>query len=1304
MDGIQKNFGPKPWEFWVDVGGTFTDCLACSPEGLLSTFKILSNSGVKGHGTAANGSNFIVTLNDKYPKCFLNDQNLEIRPLDSQTDQKFFSRIAEFDPETGALKLSKAVALEKGQAISFDVRFKEPAPVIGVHALKGVPRGGKTGPIRLKLGTTRGTNALLERTGARTALIINQGFADLAKIAFQDRPHLFQLNIRKPTPLFSEVLEITGRQNHRGQILSELDEDALLQGLKGLRNRGIESLAVSLIHSYAHPGLEQKVEALARSTGFKHVSLSHRMSAAPGWIVRTDTTLVDAYLNPVLTDYIAEIQNHLPEAEIQLMASSGSLFPANRFSGKDSVLSGPAGGVVGAARVGMESGFERIIGFDMGGTSTDVCRYSGDFERRRSMELHDEQSGGAIRIAAPMLSVETVAAGGGSICWFDGQMPRVGPRSAGAFPGPACYGNGGPLSITDINVFLGRVVDDQFPFSLDRDAINRRLDELTLEIRTATGRDYSSVELAEGFARIANANMAAPIRQISVSKGYDVRDYGMVSFGGAGSQHACFVAEELGIRSVICSPYGGILSAFGIGVAEVRRFAEAPVGRQLNQDCHLDPLFEPLVKEALAQFETSDSVDARKLEIRRYLDLRHIGQESTIQVEYLREEDPGERFLEEHQKLYGFRFQDRPIEIFLARVEVILKQSGHKRQEGNSGPGSRMSARTSQAWFNGEPHSTTICEASTLVRGQAMEGPAILTEPIATIVVPPGWRAEKDGAGNMVLTRGDRDLASGEGSRDHTLADPIELELFNQRFASIAELMGETLKRTSLSTNVKERFDFSCALFDGEGGLVVNAPHIPVHLGAMSQTVRCLKEDVPRFSPGDIYVTNDPYRGGSHLPDVTVITPVFVGTETAEPDFFVASRAHHSEIGGITPGSMPPFSNSLAEEGVVIRAFRLSNGDQVFEKELEDILATAPYPSRSVNENLADIHAQAAANQSGVRALKAWIEEQGLGKTVTYMGHIQKAAETKMRNALGSLEKGVYRFEDRIDDGSPMKVSITIDPDAPEDRPMAHIDFTGTAPVLKSNQNANPAIVSSAVIYCLRCLIQDDIPLNSGVLAPVTIHIPEGCFLNPTPNPDPVLCPPVAGGNVETSQRVVDVLLGALKVSAASQGTMNNLLFGRPSSSDRRGFGYYETIGGGSGATSEGPGADALHTHMTNTRLTDPEILEQRYPVQLRECSIRKGSGGKGRHDGGNGMVKEIEFLEDLDLSLVTSRRTSQPYGLAGGGPGSSGVNRIRRKDSSAFEDLPHACQTKIQAGDILRIETPGGGAFGPHSPSLDKD
>ncbi|MCU0723357.1 MAG: hydantoinase B/oxoprolinase family protein, partial [Planctomycetes bacterium] len=1017
----------------------------------------------------------------------------------------------------------------------------------------------------------------------------------------------------------------------------------------------------------------------------------------------------------------------------------------------------------------------KAIGFDMGGTSTDVCRFDGEFERRYEMEVNDPESGAGVRIVAPMLWIETVAAGGGSVCRFDGQKPVVGPGSAGADPGPACYGRGGPLTVTDVNLLLGRLAPDRFPFPLDEGASARALDAVAGEIASASGVRYGREELAEGFVRIANANMAAPIRKLAVRKGLDVREYAMVCFGGAGGQHACAVARALGIPRVLVPRLDGALSALGIGTADVRRFGERHVGRPLTAQtlAEIEPAFRETEERLRREVAGEGIPDTRILPPRRLLDLRYKGQSVSIAVPAPADGAWRRAFEEAHLRHYGFVHALRGVEIQAFRVEATGRGEPPPPEPTPPRRGDPRPLRAGALWSGGRRLEAPVFGRDDLAPGDRIEGPALILGRIATAVVDPGFRAEVLATGDLLLEdalapadslspssdrlgarpgdeaarrRGEAEpvlpLPPGEGRgeggepparkgerakgrlRDEDPADPddpgppcdpITLEIFNNQFASIAEQMGVALQRTALSTNVKERLDFSCALFDERGELVVNAPHIPVHLGGMSDCVKRLVEDAPSMKPGDVFVTNDPYRGGSHLPDVTVITPVFDTGGTGEitnpksqiptksqssnfnpdaPDpagrpprilFFTASRAHHAEIGGIAPGSMPPSSRTLGEEGVLIGRFRLVDGSRPSEERLEALLASGPYPSRAPAENLADVHAQAAANRLGARLLLEMAGKHGRGTVRAYMGHIRAAAARAMRGALGRFEPGEYRFEDRLDDGTPLRVRIEIGRGSRGAE--AVVDFTGTGPVLVGNLNANASIVSSVVLFCLRCLIPGDIPLNGGVLEPVRIVLPE-CFLNPRPAPDGVSSPAVAGGNVETSQRIADALFGALRVVAAGQGTMNNLTFGN----DR--FQYYETIAGGSGAGPDFDGADAVHVHMTNTRITDPEVLEARCPVRLRRFAIRRGSGGRGRRTGGDGVVREIEFLEPVEVSLLTQRRLVAPYGMEGGGDGKPGRNRFLPAGGPERE-LPPIGSVKAGAGDVLVIETPGGGGWG---------
>jgi 5-oxoprolinase (ATP-hydrolysing) len=907
-----------------------------------------------------------------------------------------------------------------------------------------------------------------------------------------------------------------------------------------------------------------------------------------------------------------------------------------------------------------------------------------------------------------VLAIETVAAGGGSVCDFDGVMPVVGPHSAGADPGPACYGLGGPLCVTDANVHLGRVPPDLFPFPLDRDAVDRCLHHLIDRIAEATGRRYDPRELADGYIAIANAHMVAAIKRISVQRGYDPRDHALVCFGGAGGQHACALTRELGITRVLIHPYAGVLSAYGIGMADVTRFAARDIGRPLDPGTReaVQSVFAEMEDKLRGELGTEGVAPDRIAAPRRLLDLRYEGQDAALTIELHGDEDPRAAFEHRHRRLYGFTHPSRPIEIYAVRLEL----TGHMPKPHAAAPTTSREPlapiRHDEVYFDGSLRRTPIFERVRMRPGHRFEGPAIILEATGTIVVEPRWVAEMTGTGDILLTdsseppplRDDEFKGRQAGPASY---DPITLELFNNQFAGAAEQMGAMLERTALSTNVKERLDFSCAVYDHRGMLVSHAPHIPVHLGAMGRCVECVIEDLrqddgaPGVRPGEVYITNDPYRGGSHLPDVTVVTPVF-DPPGRSVMFYVANRAHHAEIGGVVPGSMPPESRSLAEEGVriplmplVVRRGREDepsrdghHGDaDVQDDALRRLLEAGPYPSRAVRENLADIHAQIAANQCGVRLLEEMTSRHGLEIVRQYMDVIQWAAETKMRDALRDMPDGSYTFVDYLDDGARIAVAITIGGGS------AIIDFAGTGPVHPKNLNATPAIVASAVLYCFRCLIRQDIPLNAGVMAPLKILLPIG-LLNSTPHDDPARCAAVAGGNVETSQRIVDCIFGALGVVAASQGTMNNLSFGNEQ------FGYYETIAGGAGAGPGFRGADAVHTHMTNTRLTDPEVLEDRYPVRLRRFAVRQGSGGAGTFSGGNGILREIEFLAPLDVALLTQRRVRQPYGLAGGEPGAAGENTLIARGGD-IRPLQPADQFRVEAGDVLQIRTPGGGGYG---------
>ena len=1263
------------WEFWIDVGGTFTDCIGRSPDGKLVTQKLLSSGLTKGvveRLAATNAFADSKRIGDPqgfwtgYKICFYGDRG----------EQLHRARVVDFDCSNGNLVIDLPFPNGLASGTAYELSSGEEAPLVAIRMLMGLTLVDPIPPVAVRLGTTRGTNALLTRRGARTALVTTRGFGDVLRIGYQDRPRLFDLAIRKPSPLFERVIEIDERLDAQGNLITPLDEPAARRDLIALKDSGMESLAICLMHSFANPTHEQIVERIARELGFSEISTSSQLVPLIKIVARGDTTVVDAYLNPILRQYIANLQTAMPGSDVKIMTSSGGLVDCTNFVGKDSILSGPAGGVIGFSRVAQKAGFEKSIGFDMGGTSTDVARFDGRYEH----EFETQKAG--VRVVAPMLAIETVAAGGGSICGFDGVKLTVGPDSAGADPGPACYGGGGPLTVTDINLYLGKILPDRFPFALDRQVVEQRLHEVCDHVSKGTTKSTPSpIELATGFLRVANANMVRAIRNISVAKGYEPIDHVLVTFGGAGAQHACAIASSLGIRNILVHPYAGILSAYGIGLANVHRYAEQAVLKPYSAATidGLEPLFGRLETQATSDV-LKQGVDQSQVEAPvRSLDMRYQGAEATINVLRPGDGNYTRQFEQQHQQLFGFVRSGSAIEISAARVEVIgttaePEDAGQQFVERRPKP-----TKMTETWFDGTRHQTGVFYREDLRAGDQLAGPCIVSEPTSTVVIDPGFSATVSTRGDIVIS------ATGEACVPKTseAADPVMLEIFNNLFASIAEQMGTTLERTAFSTNVKERRDFSCAVFSAYGDLVANAPHIPVHLGAMSETVKCILTDNPDMKPGDVYVTNDPYRGGSHLPDITLITPVH-DDRTNELLFFTASRAHHAEIGSIVPGSLPPFSTNLAEEGVLIRNFKLIDGGTTREPELIELLTTARYPTRAVTENLADISAQLAANKKGVGLLEELVASYSLPVVQRYMRHIQDAAAQKMRLALAAIPDGEYHRTDHLDDGSPIVVSIRISDCE------ATVDFTGTGPVIAGNLNANRGIVTAAVLYTFRCMLREEIPLNSGVLDPIRIVLPS-CLLNPPEHDDPTQCAAVVGGNVETSSRVVDVLLGALELAAASQGTMNNLTFGDQT------FGYYETICGGSGATFDADGADAVHTHMTNTRLTDPEVIEHRYPVRIREFSIRLGSGGAGRQRGGDGIVRRIEFLRPLQVSLLTERRGPYaPFGLAGGEPGALGKNSIQRAGSEEELKLPSKTKIDVGPGDILTVRTPGGGGYGP--------
>ena len=1273
------------WQFWIDVGGTFTDCLGLGTDGQELRHKVLSNGVTKGITAPGCKKDCIVDS----ARCHDPDdfwRGFQLRLFDAGGQVVSQVKVVKSLRTNGCLNLASPLPEAPWVGQPYELVSDFDAPILAIRWLLGLTSDQPLPPVRVRLGTTRGTNALLTRQGAATALITTQGFGDILLIGNQERPQLFELTIQKPTSLFSHVIEVTGRISSTGTVEQSLDVDHVLQQLHELRRLEIRSLAVCLLNSYSNPQHEEAIGQLAKQVGFDEISLSSTVAPLVKLVSRGDTTVVDAYLNPVLRAYVDRLQKALgTHGDLQLLTSAGGLVNGGRFTGKDSILSGPAGGVVGFARAAQAAGFDRAIGFDMGGTSTDVSRYDGKFE----LEFETQKAG--VRIASPMMSIETVAAGGGSICGFDGVKLSVGPDSAGADPGPACYGRGGPLAITDINVFLGRIPTEHFPFPLNREVIDERLQDLCRQIATDTNHRYTPRALAFGYLEIANANMAKAIRSVSLARGYDPREYLLVAFGGAAGQHACAIGTELEIPHILVHPDAGILSAYGIGLADVIKHRARGIYRNwVESDRELEILFAQLNNE-LEKEIVAEGLSLAQVNKSYALELRYLGTDAALLIREPSDGDYRAAFQRDHQQRYGYCYPERDLEIVTARVELTIRSqtqmSAALRSPTDQKTSTHPAAKQVTAYFAGKAQETTVLHNTDLTPGTVITGPAIVASQHATTVIDPDWQAEILSGGEILLsprdvTQTSVSVASHVSHDNRSLpADPILLEVYNNLFAAIAEQMGITLRNTSSSVNVKERLDFSCALFTHQGDLVVNAPHIPVHLGAMSETVKCVIADNPELQPGDVFATNDPYRGGSHLPDITVITPVFAPTDN-RLIFFVANRAHHAELGGVSPGSMPPFSQTLAEEGVLIRNFKLVAAGAPRLEAIRHVLLSAEFPTRAISDNLADLSAQIAANRRGARDLLELIDRRGLDDVEAYMEHIQRAAEQKMRQALSQLEDGTRTFTDYLDDGSPIRVTISISGDT------AHLDFAGTGPVLPGNLNANRAIVTAAVLYVLRCLIDEPIPLNQGVLAPVRITLPE-CLLNPPDRGDAQACAAVAAGNVETSQRIVDVLLGAFGLAAASQGTMNNLLFGNHS------FGYYETLCGGAGATSSGPGADAVQTHMTNTRLTDPEVLEQRFPVRVKRFSIRRGSGGDGRHRGGDGVVRELEFLDDLEVALLSQRRgTFVPYGLQGGKPGKKGRNLLHPRQG-APQELEGLASFHVAPGDTLVVKTPGGGGFG---------
>ena len=1199
------------WEFWIDRGGTFTDVIGLRPDGVMITHKLLSESP------------------------------------------------------------SYRDAAIQGIRDILEIPSEDELPS---HLIASV-----------KMGTTVATNALLEREGDPTLLVTTHGFKDQLRIGYQTRPDLFALDIRLPEMLYCDVLEVRERMDAHGNVLEPLDCDAARRGLEHHYGSGIRSVAIVLMHGYRYPEHEMALGGMAESIGYTQVSVSHQVSPLMKYVPRGDTTVVDAYLSPVIGRYVNRLASELggykkQKGRLKFMRSNGGLADAGFFHGKDAILSGPAGGVVGMARVSEAAGFGEVIGFDMGGTSTDVSHYNGEFERSYETQV------AGVRLRAPMMMIHTVAAGGGSVLHFDGSRFRVGPDSAGASPGPVCYRNGGPLTITDCNVMTGKLQPDMFPRifgeqgdrQIDHQRVAMEFEALAVRICDETGDFRTPEEVAAGFLAVAVGNMSNAIKKISVHRGYDVTCYTLCCFGGAGGQHACMVADALGMSRILIHPFSGILSAYGMGLADtvvdrqraVERVLESSLAEELERSAsELEGECAETLALQVGGASMSDTV------YRRVLHVRYVGSDTSFPVPLLSLDGIREQFEIVHQMRFGFVSPEKSLIVESVRVEAVIPAySGTMagRGEGESRSSSREPVALRRCYMDGEWRETPFFERGSLPPGERIEGPGVILDATGTVVVEPGWRATLDGGENLLI---ERHVSRKKAVAIGTDVDPVMLEVFNNLFMSIAEQMGSVLENTAVSVNIKERLDFSCAIFDPRGALVANAPHMPVHLGSMSESVKTVICDrAGDIKPGDAYILNAPYNGGTHLPDVTVIRPVF--SQEGEILFFTASRGHHADIGGKSPGSVPADSTHIEEEGVIIDNVKLVENGRFQEQNMRALLASGSWPARNPDMNIADFKAQLAACEKGAVELLGMISRYGAKTVHAYMRHIQDNAEESVRRVLDVLNDG--RFTYTMDDGHQISVAIAVDRSARK----AVIDFTGTSSRHPGNFNAPTAVVRAAVLYVFRCLVNDQIPLNEGCLKPLVIIIPENSMISPK-HPAAVIA-----GNVETSQYLVDTLFGALGVVAAAQGTMNNFIWGNQR------IQYYETICGGAGATAKQPGTDAVHTHMTNSRLTDPEVLEWRFPVRVESFGIRRKSGGVGRFNGGDGVVRKIRFNEAVSANIISGHRKVPPYGLEGGFPGKTGCNRVEHADGRITE-LDGTDSVDLVSGDVFVVMTPGGGGFG---------
>lgn len=1258
-------FVVNEWHICADTGGTFTDVFGIAPDGAARRTKVLSSACLRTGVAEVVGRRLTILADWNLPNGFFAGWELQL------VGTRKRAHIQDYNADWRTLTIDQEGFCATDALL--ELGTGEPAPILGARMLTRTPGCKPLPPHSLRLATTRGTNALLERKVARTCLFVNEGFADLLFIGDQRRPELFALDIHKPKPLYHEVIEVPGRLTAQGKELHPIQLDGTFYDkVKAVRERGCESAAVALLHSYINPGHERVIKGALHEAGFNYVALSSDLAPMIKVLPRAQTSVADAALGPIMEAYLDAMSQSLSGGRLLVMTSAGGLVPRANFRPKDSLLSGPAGGVVGASACGKRAGRTRVISFDMGGTSTDVSRCEEDFAYRPQHTVGDAT------IVAPALPIVTVAAGGGSICGYDGRTLFVGPESAGANPGPACYGAGGPLTLTDVHLLLGRLRPEAFVIPVFPEKAEAALNEV------AQASGVSREALLPGFLKIANERMAEAIRKISVREGCDSADYALLSFGGAGGLHACSLADLLGISEVIVPADAGILSAYGLHCAVVERIAAEQILCQWHDtEKDLAGAFCALEKQAGTALRGEGFAPDELITRQRTLRLRYEGQESDLEIGWEQGEDIPAAFAQRYAEVFGYVPEGRVLEVVSAQVVVSTRPATLAEEcfaENNTaGKQPLLSNRvySGDAW-----RKASVIDRRKLESGTGILGPAILSDAFSALVLEAGWRCVSGSEGTLKLKRV-KNVSSGKDIADET----VRRELFTNRFRGIVEEMGEQLRRTALSTNVKERMDYSCALLDSEGKLIANAPHIPVHLGAMGLCVRRVAETLS-LAPGDVAVTNHPGFGGSHLPDVTVITPVH--DETGQRLGYVANRAHHAEIGGKRPGSMPSDARCLAEEGVVIPPMKLFEKGEARWEALEEILSGGEYPSRSANENLADLRAQVAANRRGATALRMLCSTHGADSVLYYMKALTALARDAAKDALRSNYLEDKPVTQKLDDGTCIKAVIH------KKLERTALDFTGSSPRHPANFNATPAIVNSALLYVLRLLLKEDLPLNDGLLEAIDIRLPE-CFLNPCFTKDARESPAVVAGNVETSQRLVDTLMQLFGLAACSQGTMNNLVFGDSNKS------YYETICGGAGAGQGFAGQSCVHTHMTNTAITDPEILERRYPVRLWRFAQRRGSGGAGQFPGGDGVVRELEFLAPMSVSLLTQHRKVTPYGMHGGGPGKCGRQWIASSGETNL--LEPSVSFEAKAGDKLIIETPGGGAWGrlylkaaPHS------